>query len=75
MPSSYRPAIDGLDNVIGYDTLDVDGKLIRRFNTEDEAIDFLLERDKPFVDPRTAAADDDADADAQADQDATGTVN
>lgn len=57
MPAEHRPVIDGNDNVIGFDTFDADGKLIRRFNTEDEAIDFLVERDKPYVDPRTAPAE------------------
>lgn len=61
MLASHRPVIDGLDNVIGYDTFDADGKLVRRFNTEDEAIDFLVERDKPYVDPRIAPAETDED--------------
>lgn len=52
MLADHRPVLDGLDNVIGFDTFDADGKLIRRFNTEDEAIDYLLERDKPYKDPR-----------------------
>lgn len=52
MPADFRPVLDGNENVVGFDTFDADGKLIRRFNTEDEAIDFLVERDKPFSDPR-----------------------
>lgn len=55
MASSYRPAIDGHDNIIGYDTFSPTGTLVQRFNTEDEAVEFCIAMDTPFKDPRPAA--------------------
>lgn len=48
MPSSYRPVIDGNDNVIGFDTFSPTGVLVRRFNTEEEADAHCVDMDTPY---------------------------
>lgn len=48
MPSSYRPVIDGNDNVIAFDTFNSSGQLVRRFATEEEADAACVEHDTPY---------------------------
>lgn len=48
MPSSYRPVIDGNDNVIAFDTFNASGQLVRRFATEEEADAACVKHDTPY---------------------------